>query len=158
VADAHDQPTTGRFLGREHRFPVRVYFEDTDLSGIVYHANYLRYMERARSDMLRVAGIDQRAAFEAGEGAYAVADLQIRYRVPARLDDVLLVVSSVEKVGVPSVVIRQQVRRGADTLTDATVLAALVAPTGRPRRQPTAWTDIYRRLLPPEEFSCTPSS
>jgi len=59
-----DFPTAGRFVGREHRFPVRVYFEDTDFSGVVYHANYLRFMERARSDMLRVAGIDQRAAFD----------------------------------------------------------------------------------------------
>ena len=56
---AADTPVAGRFVGTEHRFPVRVYFEDTDLSGVVYHANYLRYMERARSDMLRVAGIDQ---------------------------------------------------------------------------------------------------
>ena len=53
-----DQPVEGRFDGREHRFPVRVYFEDTDLSGVVYHANYLRYMERARSDMLRLVGVD----------------------------------------------------------------------------------------------------
>ena len=64
-----DQPLEGRFDGPEHRFPVRVYFEDTDLSGVVYHANYLRYMERARSDMLRLAGIDQRATMEAGGGA-----------------------------------------------------------------------------------------
>ena len=64
-----DLPVEGRFDGIEHRLPVRVYFEDTDLSGVVYHANYLRYMERGRSDMLRLAGIDQRAAQEAGEGA-----------------------------------------------------------------------------------------
>ncbi|WP_374298028.1 YbgC/FadM family acyl-CoA thioesterase, partial [Sphingomonas sp.] len=93
-----DQPPGGRFEGREHRMGVRVYFEDTDLSGVVYHANYLRYMERARSDMLRVAGIDQRAAFEAGEGAYAVADVTLRFRAPARLDDALLIVSRVQMV------------------------------------------------------------
>ena len=67
-------------MGSEHRFPVHVYFEDTDLSGVVYHANYLRFMERARSDMLRAAGIDQRAAFESGEGVYAITNLAIRYR------------------------------------------------------------------------------
>lgn len=60
----------GAFVGAAHHYRLRVYFEDTDLSGIVYHANYLRYMERARSDMLRIAGIDQRAAMEAGEGAW----------------------------------------------------------------------------------------
>ncbi|MGL4314378.1 MAG: thioesterase family protein, partial [Sphingomonas sp.] len=80
-----DQPGQGRFDGREHRFAVRVYFEDTDVSGVVYHANYLRFMERARSDMLALVGIDQRAAHDAGEGAYAVTALDIAYRAPARL-------------------------------------------------------------------------
>ena len=141
-----DQPVEGRFDRGEHRFPVRVYFEDTDLSGVVYHANYLRYMERARSDMLRLAGIDQRAVFEAGEGAYAVADLAIRYRVPARLDDALLVVSRVRRVRAASVVIHQQVSRGATMVAEADVTAALVAASGRPKRQPQAWLDIYRGL------------
>ena len=148
---ATDQPAGGRFEGHEHRLAVRVYFEDTDLSGVVYHANYLRFMERARSDMLRLAGIDQRAAFEAGEGAYAVADLHIRYRAPAKLDDALIVVSALRFVRAASVVIHQQVRRAAQVLTDATVTAALVSPAGRPQRQPAAWTAIYRQLLPPEE-------
>src|SRR3546814_8827223 len=88
----------GAFAGAAHHYRLRVYFEDTDLSGIVYHANYLRYMERARSDMLRLAGIDQRAAMEAGEGAWAVTDLAIKYLRPAKLDDDLHVVSHVEAV------------------------------------------------------------
>ena len=95
----------GAFVGAEHHFRARVYFEDTDLSGIVYHANYLRYMERARSDMLRIAGIDQRAAMDAGEGSWAVTDLTIKYRSPARLDDDLLVVSTVQAVRGASVII-----------------------------------------------------
>ena len=131
-----DQPAGGRFEGREHLFPLRVYFEDTDLSGVVYHANYLRYMERARSDMLRVAGIDQRAVHEAGEGAYAIVDLAIRYRAPARLDDALIVASRVIRASPASVVIHQTVRRGSLVLTEAEVTAALVAPSGRPKRQP----------------------
>lgn len=145
--DVVDQPQAGRFEGREHRYPVRVFFEDTDLSGVVYHANYLRFMERARSDMLRLAGIDQRAVHEAGEGAYAVADLSIRYRAPAKLDDALLVVSRVMQVRAASVVIHQTVRCGSLVLTEADVTAALVAPSGRPKRQPAAWTDIYQRLI-----------
>lgn len=145
--DVVDQPQAGRFEGREHRYPVRVFFEDTDLSGVVYHANYLRFMERARSDMLRLAGIDQRAVHEAGDGAYAVADLSIRYRAPAKLDDALLVVSRVMQVRAASVVIHQTVRRGSLVLTEADVTAALVAPSGRPKRQPAAWTDIYQRLI-----------
>ena len=95
MTGAAPAPASGRFDGSEHLFPLRVYFEDTDLSGVVYHANYLRYMERARSDMLALAGIDQRAAFDAGGVAYAIADLHIRYLATARLGDALLVTSRV---------------------------------------------------------------
>lgn len=142
-----DQPRGGRFEGHEHRFAVRVYFEDTDLSGVVYHANYLRYMERARSDMLRIAGIDQRAAHEAGQGAYAVTDIAIRYAASARLDDDLVVVSRLIQVSAVRVVIHQTVRCGAVMLTDATVTVAWVGPNGRPRRQPADWIAIYQRLV-----------
>jgi acyl-CoA thioester hydrolase len=142
-----DQPAEGRFDGKEHRFALRVYFEDTDLSGVVYHANYLRYMERARSDMLRLAGIDQRAVFEGGGGAYAVSSLDIKYRAPARLDDALLVVTRLTKVRAAAVHIHQRVMRDAQTLAEADVVAALVSATGRPLRQPVAWVDIYERLL-----------
>lgn len=144
-----DQPAEGRFEGAEHRFPLRVYFEDTDLSGVAYHANYLRWMERARSDMLRLAGIDQRAMWDAGEGAYAVADLHIRYRAPARLDDALLVVSRVVETTSARVRIHQSVRRDTQTLADAEVVAALVGPNGRPRRQPREWVEIYAALIEP---------
>jgi len=148
MAPSHsDTAVEGRFDGREHRFPVRVYFEDTDLSGVVYHANYLRYMERARSDMLRLAGIDQRAAHEAGEGAYAVSSLAIRYVRPARLDDVLVVVTRLTRVRAASVDIHQRVMRGSDLVTEAEVTAALVAPSGRPRRQPRAWIDAFTSLV-----------
>jgi acyl-CoA thioester hydrolase len=142
-----DQPQGGRFDGREHRFPVRVYFEDTDLSGVAYHATYLRWMERARSDMVRMAGIDQRGTFEAGGGVYVVADLAIRYLAPARLDDALLVASRLTQLRAAGVVIRQRISRGDRLLTDATVTAALVGPEGRPRRQPAAWAAAFRPLL-----------
>ncbi|KQN91043.1 thioesterase [Sphingomonas sp. Leaf231] len=143
---AVDQPAQGRFEGNTHLFALRVYFEDTDLSGVVYHANYLRYMERARSDMLRLAGVDQRGHFESGGGAYAIADLAIKYRAPARLDDALLIESRMTQMRAASVVIHQTVRRGAELLAHATVTAALVGPDGRPRRQPAAWVDTFRRL------------
>ncbi len=145
--DTIDAPKSGRFAGKEHRFPVRVYFEDTDLSGIVYHANYLRFMERARSDMLRLAGIDQRATMEEGDGAYAVVDLSIKYRRPAKLDDDLLVISHVVAVRAASCAIHQRVMRGEEHLTEATVTAALVSPEGRPMRQPRAWVETFERLL-----------
>lgn len=144
---ALDQPVQGRFVDREHLFPVRVYFEDTDLSGVVYHANYLRYMERARSDMLRLAGIDQRAAHEAGEGAYAVTDLHIAYRALARLDDALLVASRLTMLRPASCRIHQRVMRSGLIVADAVVTVAFVAPSGRPRRQPAAWMAIFSGLL-----------
>ncbi|WP_033919384.1 tol-pal system-associated acyl-CoA thioesterase [Sphingomonas sp. 37zxx] len=142
-----DTPQSGRFVSGEHRFAVRVYFEDTDLSGVVYHANYLRYMERARSDMLRVAGIDQRAAHEASEGAYAVRDLRIRYVAPARLDDALLVITTIERIRAASVDIHQRVMRDGLLLADAQVEAAFVAPSGRARRQPAKWLEAFDTVL-----------
>lgn len=140
-------PPSGVFDGPRHLFPVRIYFEDTDLSGVVYHANYLRYMERARSDMLRLAGIDQRAANEAGEGAWAVTDLAIRYRLPARLDDVLLVESVVTAVRGASVEISQIIRCGDAILTEGRITAAFVSPEGRARRQPHGWAERFRAIM-----------
>lgn len=130
-----------------HRFPVRVFFEDTDLSGVVYHANYLRYMERARSDLLRVLGIAQRAAFDAGEGVYAVADLQIRYAAPARLDDALVVETRCLSIGGASVAMGQRILRDDTLLTDATVRAGFLTIAGRPRRQPADWVARFQSML-----------
>lgn len=141
-----DQPADGRFVGREHRFPVRVFFEDTDLSGVVYHANYLRFCERARSAMLAAGGIDQRAAWAAGEGAFAIADLHIRYRAPARLGDALVIASTVTRVRAAAVVIQQRVSRDDALLAEAAVTAAWIAPNGRPRRAPAAWLTLFRHL------------
>ncbi len=136
----------GGFAGGLHHFALRVYFEDTDVAGIVYYANYLRFMERARSDMLRAIGIDQRAAIESGQGVYAVAELQIRYRAPAKLDDELLVLSRVREVRAASCLIHQRVMRGEDILTDASVTAAFLSPEGRPKRQPREWVQLFERL------------
>ncbi|MFA5966738.1 MAG: YbgC/FadM family acyl-CoA thioesterase, partial [Sphingomonas sp.] len=135
-SSTEDQPREGRFDGSEHRFPLRVYFEDTDLTGVVYHANYLRYMERARSDMLRLLGIDHRGAIVSGVGGYAVSALAIRYLRPAALDDNLLVVSRLTQIRAAAAHIHQRVMRGDTILTEAEVTVALVGPTGRPRRQP----------------------
>lgn len=146
-----DQPIAGRFVGTEHRFAVRVYFEDTDLSGVVYHANYLRYMERARSDMLRLAGVDQRSAHEAGEGAYAVSAISIRYRRPAKLDDALVVVTRLMQVRAASVDIHQRVMRGDEIISEAEVTAALVGVSGRPKRQPREWIEAFARLVDQRE-------
>ena len=145
-----DTPYRGGFLGKAHRFALRVYFEDTDTAGIVYYANYLRFMERARSDMLRAIGIDQRGALQRGEGVYAVADLAIRYRAPARLEDELVVVSSLRAIRAASCLIQQRVMRGETILTDATVTAAFLTPEGRPRRQPREWVDKFKTMVEAE--------
>ena len=140
-----NHPYEGAFVGGTHHFALRVYFEDTDVAGIVYYANYLKYMERARSDMLRCAGIDQRAALEGGEGVYVVAEAHIKYRGSARLDDDLVVLSRLEAVRAASCLIHQRVMRGHDMLADATITAAFLVD-GRPKRQPSAWVEAFERL------------
>jgi acyl-CoA thioester hydrolase len=137
----------GRFEGLEHHFVLRVYFEDTDLSGVVYHANYLRFMERARSDMLALAGIDQRAAHEAGEGAYALREANLRYRAPARLGDQLVVVSRLVRLRPAAVDIHQRVMRELTIVAEAEIEAVFVAPSGRPRRQPAEWMERFAPLV-----------
>lgn len=144
---AQHRPVEGYFAGREHRLALRVYFEDTDLSGLVYHANYLRWMERGRSDMLRLAGIDQRAAHEAGEGAYAVSDVSIRYKAPARLDDSLIVASRLIAIRPASCRIHQRVIKDGLILAEAEVTAVFVSPGGRARRQPAGWVAAFERLV-----------
>jgi acyl-CoA thioester hydrolase len=147
-------PFSGRFEGRDHYFACRVYFEDTDFSGIVYHANYLRYLERARSDMLRCLGVDQRATHDTGGGVYAVADMTLRFVRPAKMDDDLIVMSQITRLRAAACIIHQRViRRGqsitdsAETLLDAEVTAAFINSDGRPIRQPRAWMDAYSRIL-----------
>ena len=141
------KPHDGRFIDGKHYFACRVYFEDTDFSGIVYHANYLRYMERARSDMLRQLDMDQNAAYESGEGVYAVVDLTMKYHLPAKLNDDLLVISTVRALRAASVIIDQTIMRGSDRMTSASVHAAFLTPAGRPRRQPKAWTKAFASVM-----------
>ena len=141
-----DVPYRGGFIGREHRFALTVYFEDTDTAGIVYYANYLKFMERARSDMIRAAGIDQRAELDSSGSAYAVADVSIKYRKPAYLGDDLVVVSTIQAVRAVSVTIQQRVMRGAELLTDAMVTAAFLTSDQRPQRQPRDWVGRFERI------------
>lgn len=140
-------PPSGLLQGSLHLFPVRVYYEDTDLSGIVYHANYLRWFERARSDLLRLLGIDQRAAAESGEGTYTVAELTIRYLAPARLDDAVTVATSALDLRAASVRLRQAALRDGDVLAEAVVRVGFISPDGRPRRQPVAWRSAFQAVL-----------
>jgi acyl-CoA thioester hydrolase len=141
-----DTPYRGGFVGSEHHFALSVYFEDTDAYGIVYYANYLKFMERARSDMIRAVGVDQASELKASGSAYAVIEVDIKYRRPARLGEDLLVVSRVEQVRASSVDIQQRVMRGPELLTDAKVTAAFLDGQGRPRRQPKQWVEKFKAI------------
>lgn len=146
------EPSSGRFDGAVHLFPLRAYFEDTDAGGIVYHANYLRWFERARTEMVRSLGIDQSAALSEGAGAYAVADLTIRYLRPARLGDAVVIESTVIALGAASWRIRQRALRGSETsggetLATAEVRIGFIDPAGRARAQPAAWREALQTIL-----------
>ena len=141
------QPPDGVIDGARHLYAVRAYYEDTDLSGIVYHANYLRWFERARSDLLRRLGIDQRAAIEAGEGAYAVSELALRYLRPAKLDDDVLIETRCTELGAASCRMTQRASRDGETLVEATLRVGFITPEGRPRRQPAAWRAAFAAFM-----------
>lgn len=141
--DVRPNPPDGVIDGDTHLYAVRAYYEDTDLSGIVYHANYLRWFERARSDLLRRLGIDQRAAVEAGEGAYALSEVNLKYVRPARLDDDVLIATRCTELKAASCRMHQTARRGDDLLAEAHLRVGFVSPGGRPIRQPTAWREAF---------------
>lgn len=143
-------PQGGRFDGPVHRFAVRVFFEDTDLSGMVYHANYLRWFERARSDMLRLLGIDQRTAHEDGTGVYALSEITLRYRAPARLDDAVLIESRAVELRAASCRMHQAALRDGTLLAEASLRVGFVGPDGRPRRQPAPWRAAFATIAPPD--------
>jgi acyl-CoA thioester hydrolase len=127
-----------------HLFPVRVYWEDTDAGGIVYHASYLRFMERGRTELLRAVGIDQGALKAESGVTFVVRRMNIDFRAPARLDDVLEVITAVTETGGASLSLSQKVMRGADLLVAADVSCAVIGAGGRPVRLP---ADIKAKLL-----------
>jgi acyl-CoA thioester hydrolase len=127
----------GRIEGETHILPIRVYFEDTDAAGVVYHANFLKFCERGRSDFIRLLGIDHQSLAnpERGEAAvFVVRRIEIDYLKPGRLDDVLEVVTHCLEVGGASLALGQEVRRGETVLARAKVSVVLVSATGKPQR------------------------
>lgn len=133
--------------GDRHLYAVRAYYEDTDLSGIVYHANYLRWFERARSDLLRRLEIDQRAAIEAGLGAYALSEVSLRYLRPAKLDDDILIETRCTELKAASCRMQQKASRGEELLAEAHLRVGFVSPGGRPIRQPEEWRAAFARFV-----------
>src|ERR1044072_5379047 len=116
------EPTAGSIDGREHLLPVRVYYEDTDFTGVVYHANYLRYFERGRSDFLRMAGVSHTDLLErADPAAFVVVRMEVAFKRAARIDDALLVRTTYDEVKGPRLIIRQRIMRDEDTVAQAAV-------------------------------------
>ena len=143
---SNDEPNAGRFEGRIHLLPVRIYYEDTDFTGLTYHANYLRFFERGRSDFLRLAGVCHRA-FLGGEQpmGFAVNKMALEFQKPARIDDALVVRTKFETMKGPRIFIAQAVLRGSETLVTAEVEVCCISLSGRPRKPPAMLLD---RLAP----------
>jgi acyl-CoA thioester hydrolase len=136
----------GRFDGKVHILPIRVYYEDTDLSGLVYHANYLRYMERGRSEFFRAAGITRLAQLEEPEPtAWTLRKVSVEYFRPARIDDLIEVHTRCVSLSGARMTADQKVHLGSALLVHGQVEACIITLTGKPRRIP---QDMRDKLLP----------
>ena len=144
-------PPSGQIEGNRHRIAVRVYHEDTDASGVVYHGSYLRWFERSRSDILSLIGIDQRHAMDSGKGFYVVSDMSLRYRAPARLGDAVVIETVCEETRAASARMTQIALRDGEVLCEATVRVGFVGPGGRPERQPEEWRRAFASIVPHKE-------
>jgi acyl-CoA thioester hydrolase len=144
--EARDQPTSGRLEGRVHHLPVRIYYEDTDFTGVVYHARYLHFLERARTDFLRTLGIAHAALLARPEPlVVAVTRMTLVFKAPARIDDALVVRSQFLSAEGARLHLEQDVVRGDQVLLAAEVEAACLTPQGRPRRAP---ADVVALIAP----------
>ena len=127
----------GRIEGDTHVLPVRVYFEDTDFTGLVYHANYLKFCERGRSDFIRNLGIDHRSLENPEQGdpaVFVVRRIEVDYLKPASIDEVLEVVTRCAEIGGATLILSQEVRREALVLARLKVSVVLVSKAGKPQR------------------------
>ena len=145
VAMDQDSPTAGRFEGREHILPVRIYYEDTDFSGLVYHANYVRYFERGRSDFLRLAGVSHTDLLERHDpAAFVVTRMEIDFKRPARIDDALQVRTTYDAARGARLSITQRITRGEELIVQAQVSAACISLDGKPRKPPSGLVEALR--------------
>jgi acyl-CoA thioester hydrolase len=144
--DKRNEPEIGYFEGRKHYYPVRVFYEDTDFTNVVYYANYLRFFERARSSFFRLAGVGHAELLEKEVPVgFAIRKIEVDYIKPARIDDALLVMTSYDKYKGARLWVTQEITRGDDLLVTAKSEAACIDFNGRPRRPS---KDIYQKLSP----------
>ena len=140
----------GRVEGETHILPIRVYFEDTDCAGVVYHANFLKFCERARSDFIRLLGIEHQGLANPAQGepaVFVVRRVEIDYLKPGRLDDVLEVVTSCAEIGNASLKLAQDVRRDGTLIARALVSVVLVSRSGKPQRLGALVRDALQRFV-----------
>jgi len=143
-----DRPPLGYFDGREHRFPIRVFYEDTDFSGVVYYANYLRFLERARSSFFRLAGIGHAELLERDPAlAFVIRKINLDYRSSAKIDDVLTVVTTYDVFKGARLIVSQRIERGGTVILTADSEAACIDLEGRPRRAPKEMIDKLKPYL-----------
>ncbi len=142
---------SGRVKNGTHRLPIRIYFEDTDSGGIVYYANYLRFAERARTEMLRLVGINQKEMANRYGMAFAVRDCTIDFRQPARLDDLVEVRSQIVELAAATISAVQAVWRGTEELVRLDIRVACLRGDGRPARIPAPLRQALESYLQPRE-------
>lgn len=148
-AGEHPYPSCGHFVGRTHVLPVRVYYQDTDAGGIVYHARYFAFFERGRSEMLRRLEIDHAAAWREGDApderiGLAVAEARLVFRAPAVLDDALVIRTQIRHLGAAYVDVAQVAMRDERLLVHLDIRVALIDGAGRVRRLPVAWREAMK--------------
>ena len=145
----HAVPSAGWIVGREHHLAVRVYYEDTDFTGVVYHGNYVRYLERGRSDFMRQIGAGHASLLDREDpAAFSIARLELDFRRPARIDDALVVITTYERLHGARLDARQRILRGDVVLAEAYVNAACIDLKGRPRRPPVGLVACVQPYLP----------
>jgi acyl-CoA thioester hydrolase len=141
-------PLSGALTAEGHILTQRVYYEDTDFSGVVYHARYLHFLERGRTDFLRCLGIEQ-ARMAAGDESlvFVVHRMEIDFKSPARMDDILTIRTSTEKAAGAKLILDQEIRRDGVALIAARVIVAVINPRGRPQRLPVELTEKFSHPL-----------
>jgi acyl-CoA thioester hydrolase len=138
----------GAITGHTHTMPVRVYYEDTDFSGIVYHANYLKFFERGRTEFLRWLDIHHTELAKLDPPlAFAVVDIHIKFKSPARIDDLLTVHTRIERALGATFHLTQWIEREGVLMAEQGVQAVCIDPAGRPRRLPKAVAERFQALL-----------
>lgn len=145
---ARDLPSIGYFEGRAHHYPIRVFYEDTDFSGVVYYANYLRFLERGRSSFFRLAGVGHAELLERDVPlAFVIRKINLDYRASAKIDDVLSVVTTYDVFKGARLLVTQKIFRGEQLILTADSEAACIDLDGRPRRAPKEMMEKLRPYL-----------